>query len=333
MPFNYDKLPADLLLPRSGMRRRIFFAGKGGVGKTTLASTTAMFAADSGFRTLLVTTDPAAHIGNLFGETVTSVPRQIPGSNLWLVRIDPKAAFDTYRQRVLDSLEHQFQDTETALRVSEELNSPCTEEVAVFQEFLDYVLGDEFDVTVFDTAPTGHTVRLLQLSWDYEEELEHKDAFTAETAALDEAQLARMNTAIRTLQNQEETGMLFVTLPESTPIAEMERAIADLERTHIDTQGIVVNQVLPEEAATSRLFGKRLELQMGHIARLKARSHCQHIAVATLQDDEIIGTELLRRFANEVIEMNKTTPHEVELISTVSKPTETITETIKETIS
>lgn len=305
MPFNYEKLPADLLLPQDGKRRRIFLAGKGGVGKTTLASTTAMFAANEGYKTLLVTTDPAAHIGNVFGETVTSVPKRIAESNLWLVRIDPKVAFDAYRHQVLDSLGQQFGDAETVERVSEELNSPCTEEVAVFQEFLDYVLSDEFDVTVFDTAPTGHTVRLLQLSWDYEAELEHKDAFTAETAALDDAQLARMNAAIRTLQDKQETGMMFVTLPESTPIAEMERAIADLERTRIYTQGIIVNQVLPEEAATSRLFGKRLELQMGHINRLKERNSERTIAVATLQDDEIIGAELLQQFASQVIEKAK----------------------------
>ncbi|SHL08021.1 ArsA family ATPase [Alicyclobacillus tolerans] len=307
MPFNYDKLPADLVLPQGGKRRRIFLAGKGGVGKTTLASTTALFAADQGFKTLLVTTDPAAHIGNVFGETVTSVPRCILDSNLWLVRIDPKVAFDAYRQKVLGSLEQQFEDTETVERVSEELNSPCTEEVAVFQEFLDYVLSEEFEVTVFDTAPTGHTIRLLQLSWDYEAELEHKDAFTAETAALDDTQLARMNAAIRTLQDQQETGMLFVTLPETTPIAEMERAISDLERTHIHTQGIIVNQVLPEEAATSRLFGKRLELQMGHIRRLKECNTNRTIAVATLQDDEIIGFELLQRFSDDVIEKPKET--------------------------
>ena len=305
MPFNYDKLPADSILPQNGKRRRIFLAGKGGVGKTTLASTTAIFAADSGFKTLLVTTDPAAHIGNVFGETVTSVPRQVSNSNLWLVRIDPKAAFDAYRNQVLGSLGEQFEDTETVERVSEELNSPCTEEVAVFQEFLDHVLSEEFDVTVFDTAPTGHTIRLLQLSWDYEAELEHKDAFTAETAALDDAQLARMNAAIRTLQDQQETGMLFVTLPESTPIAEMNRAIGDLERTHIYTQGIIVNQVLPEEAATSRLFGKRLELQMGHIHGLKERNTNRTITVATLQDDEIIGVDLLKRFADEIIERPK----------------------------
>jgi len=305
MHFNYDKLPADLLLPNGSKRRRVFLAGKGGVGKTTLASTVALFAADQGYKTLLVTTDPAAHTGNVFEQVVTSAPSRVLDSNLWLVRIDPKAAYEAYRQQVLGSLGEQFSDTETIKRVNEELNSPCTEEVAVFQEFLDYVLSNEYDVTVFDTAPTGHTIRLLQLSWDYEAELEHKDAFTAETAALDEAQLGRMNAAIRTLQDEAETGMLFVTLPESTPIAEMERAIADLERTNIHTQGIIVNQVLPEEATTSPLFGKRLELQMRHIQRLREHNADRTIAVATLQDDEIIGVKMLKQFAMQVIEKPK----------------------------
>lgn len=283
----------------------MFLAGKGGVGKTTLAATTALFAADGGYKTLLVTTDPAAHIGNVFDESVTSLPRQIPDTNLWLVRIDPKAAFDGYRHQVIHSLGEQLKDPESVARVSEELNSPCTEEVAVFQEFLDFVLNEEFEVTVFDTAPTGHTIRLLQLAWDYEAELTHKEALSTETAALDNAQLARMHAAIRTLQEEEETGMLFVTLPESTPVAEMERAIADLERTHIRTQGIVVNQVLPEEAATSRLFGRRLALQMGHVDRLKEQHMNRTIAVATLQDDEVIGIDLLRKFAEAVIEQPK----------------------------
>lgn len=295
----YDKLPVALLMPKGNTHRRVFLAGKGGVGKTTLASTLALYTAEQGAKTLLVTTDPAAHIGDVFGETVTSIPRQVAGTNLWLVRIDPKAAFEQYRQKVLDSLESDDKATEE--RVSEELNSPCTEEVAVFQEFLDYVLSEEFAVTVYDTAPTGHTIRLLQLSWDYEDELEHKDAFTEETAALDEAQLARMNRAIKTLQNEQETGMMFVTLPESTPIAEMERAIDDLSRTGIVTQAIIVNQVLPEEAQSSRLFGKRRTVQRAHIDRLQQHHEHHVIAVATLQDDEIIGTDLLRAFAQQVI--------------------------------
>ena len=307
MPFSYEKLPADLLIPQKGKHRRVFFAGKGGVGKTTLACTSALYTADQGFKTLLVTTDPAAHIGNVLGQTVTSQPKQVSHTPLWLVRIDPKTAFEQYRQQVLSSLGGRFTDLETVKRVSEELNSPCTEEVAVFQEFLDHVLSEDFAVTVFDTAPTGHTLRLLQLSWNYETELEHKDAFTAETAALDDIQLARMHAAIRTLQDPDETGMFFVTLPETTPIAEMERAMADLERTHIHTQAIVVNQVLPEEAATSRLFGRRLELQMRQIHALQQRNAVQTVVMATLQDDEVLGTELLNQFVKQVIEKPKKT--------------------------
>jgi len=300
---SYEKLPGDLLLPRGAKRRRLFFAGKGGVGKTTMASTAALFAANKGFKTLLVTTDPAAHIGQVFGCEVTSVPQRLEGTNLWLVRIDPKAAFEAYRHKVLHSLETGFGHRDTVDRVSEELNSPCTEEVAVFQEFLDYLLSDRFDVTVFDTAPTGHTIRLLQLSWDYETELVNKEAFTAETAALDAVQLGRMNEAIRTLQDRDETAMCFVTLPESTPIAEMERAISDLERTRIDTQAIIVNQVLPQEAASSRLFGRRIAVQEAHVARLQERQQDCKMAIALLQDDEVMGSAMLNRFIAEVIEV------------------------------
>ncbi len=305
MPFEYRKIPAEQLLPQGGKCKRIFFAGKGGVGKTTMACTSAIYTANQGFKTLLVTTDPAAHIGNLFNRTVSSVPRQLDGMNLWVARIDPKAAFEAYRNKVLASLKTQFGNESTVRRVSEELNSPCTEEVAVFQEFLDYLLSDNFDVIVFDTAPTGHTLRLLQLSFSYEMELEQKEAFTAETAALDKAQLTRMNEAIRILQSPDETGMFFVTLPETTPIAEMERSIADLAKSGIGTQVIIVNQVLPQEASTSRLFGKRLEKQMAHVKALKQRNANQAISVVALQDEEIIGVESLKHFADEVVEPHK----------------------------
>ncbi len=299
MPFTYEKLLEELLVPRGGRPRKVFFAGKGGVGKTTLACTAALFAAERGNRTVLVTTDPASHIGEVFGVEVGPALRKIPHTDLWLVRIDPKAALENYQQAVLATVPD---DAETQGRVREELNSPCTEEVAVFQHFLDFVLDDAFDVTVFDTAPTGHTVRLLQLAWDYAGELAGKTALSSETAALDGAQLApRMQAAIQTLQDPGATSMLFVTLPEMTPIAEMERAIADLGRTGIATQAIIVNEVLPEEAATSPLFGKRLAKQMMYIDDLRPRHPAQAFATAPLQDDEILGVALLQQFGDQLI--------------------------------
>ncbi len=298
MPFIYEKLSGELIFPKNGRPRKVFFAGKGGVGKTTMACTAALWAAESGRRTALVTTDPASHIGEVFGIEVGPVLRKVSDTDLWLVRIDPKEALEHYQQAVLSTVPN---DGETQERVHEELNSPCTEEVAVFQHFLDFVLDDAFAVTVFDTAPTGHTVRLLQLAWDYAGELAGKTALSSETAALDASQLARMRSAIRILQDPDATSMLFVTLPEMTPIAEMERAIFDLEKTGIATQAIIVNQVLPGEAASSALFGQRLKKQMRHIDDLRPRHPGQALAAAALQDDEILGIALLRQFGNDVM--------------------------------
>ncbi len=308
MPSRYEKLPQELLFPRVGHRRRIFLAGKGGVGKTTVACTAALFLAGQGVRTLLVTTDPAAHTGQLFGVPVTSSPTRYEDSDLWLARIDPKAAFADYKKSVLASLAGQFDAAGTLARVSEELNSPCTEEVAVFQEFLDYLLQDEFAVTVFDTAPTGHTIRLLQLSFGHEADLERKAAYTAETAALDGVQLRRMQAAIATLQDPVETGLFFVTLPEATPIAEMERAMVDLSRTRISTQAIVVNQVLPPEAQSSRLFGKRLAVQRDYIDALRERHPGIAMAIGALQDEEVIGRSRIQQFASQMMGLEVNEP-------------------------
>ncbi|UOF90027.1 ArsA family ATPase [Fodinisporobacter ferrooxydans] len=293
MSLSFEKFPQDLILPEAGRTKRIFLAGKGGVGKTTMSSAIAVYATEQGRRTLLITTDPAAHTGNVLGVEVTAKPIRFQQSNLWLARIDPKQAFWQYKERVLKQVQEQFGTGDTWERVNEELNSPCTEEVAVFQEFLDFLLDDSYEVVVFDTAPTGHTIRLLTLSFDYETELKNKDSFTAETAALDQAQMARMQQAIRTLQDPVKTSMMFVTLAETTPITEMERAMGDLAAAEIPTQAVIVNQVLPEEAQTSPLFGKRRNIQLQHYHALKQNHPQQAIAVAEYQEDEIIGAKAL----------------------------------------
>ncbi|QSO48811.1 ArsA family ATPase [Alicyclobacillus mengziensis] len=300
MSLQSKSLPESLILPTEGDRKRIFLAGKGGVGKTTMACATALYTADCGYKTLLVTTDPAAHLADVLGQEVSASPKQILNSKLWAVRIDPKVAFERYKERILLGVKERFGSEESIAVVQEELDSPCTEEIAVFQEFLDDLLSDDYEVLVFDTAPTGHTLRLLQLAWDYETELSHKSSFTAETSALDNAELSRMREAIRVLQSKRETTMAFVTLAESTPIAEMDRAIEDLERADIETQAIIVNQMLPEEASGSRLFGPRRERQQAYLVELERRHGKRFVTECELSDDDVLGDDALRQIAAKI---------------------------------
>ena len=151
--------------------RFLFFTGKGGVGKTSVACATALHLAHAGKSVLLVSTDPASNVGQVFGvtigNTVTAIDA-VPG--LSALEIDPEQAADAYRERIIGPVRGLLPDKEV-LSITEQLSGSCTTEIATFNEFTS-LLADEsvfghFDHVVFDTAPTGHTLRLLQLpgSW------------------------------------------------------------------------------------------------------------------------------------------------------------------------
>ncbi|MBP6422465.1 MAG: TRC40/GET3/ArsA family transport-energizing ATPase, partial [Propionivibrio sp.] len=162
------------LTPAGGMRT-IFFAGKGGVGKTAASCFTAIWLAKQGYKTLLLTTDPAAHLGDVLDVPVGDSVNPVPGvSHLWATKIDPKFAADEYRTRILDDARQRGRTPEAIRVMEEELNSPCTEEMAAFDRFIEYASQDNWDVVVFDTAPTGHTLRLLELPMDWSAQIDVK---------------------------------------------------------------------------------------------------------------------------------------------------------------
>jgi len=141
----------------------IFFSGKGGVGKTSMACTAAVYYADNGKKTLIVTTDPASNLADVFEQPIGHHVTPITGvSNLWAMEIDPDEATREYKERSLAPMRELFDD-EMLKVVEEQLSGPCTEEMAAFDKFTDFMEDDNWDVIVFDTAPTGHTLRLLQL--------------------------------------------------------------------------------------------------------------------------------------------------------------------------
>jgi len=280
--------------------RRLFFAGKGGVGKTTLAVAAAVAAASGGQRTLLVTTDPAAHIGAVLECPVGDEPGPVPGvDGLWAARIDPRHQTERYKEQVLAEARGRY-TPETVERMAEELDSPCTEEIAVFRRFLAYLLTDDYPVVVFDTAPTGHTLRLLGLPLSYSQQLAVKSQGSEESAAVDREEAARLQQALALLRDPSRTAFSFVVYPEATPLAEAERAAGDLRGIGLQTALVVVNQVLPEDACIHPLFRKRFAMQQRYLGEIPSRFPGAEVRSAPLQARDVIGLESVRHMVEEV---------------------------------
>ena len=280
--------------------RRLFFAGKGGVGKTTLAVAAAVAAAAGGRRTLLVTTDPAAHIGAVLECPVGDEPEPVPGvDGLWAARIDPRHETERYKEQVLAEARGRY-TPDTVERMAEELDSPCTEEIAVFRRFLTYLLTDDYPVVVFDTAPTGHTLRLLELPLSYIEQLAGKAHGSAESADVDRQEAARFQQALALLRDPAQTLFSFVVYPEAMPLAEAERAAADLRAIGLQTGLVVVNQVLPQEVCVHPLFRKRFEMQQRYLREIPSRFPGAEVRIAPLHEREVIGLDAVWRLAETV---------------------------------
>ncbi len=288
----------SLLLGENG--RRLFFAGKGGVGKTTLAVATAVESATGGRRTLLLTTDPAAHIGAVLECPVADEPGPVPGvCGLWAARIDPRHEAERYKEQVLTEARQRYAP-DTVQRMAEELNSPCTEEIAVFRRFLAYLLSDTYPVVVFDTAPTGHTLRLLELPLSYSQQLAVKVHGSEESAAVDRREAARLQQALALLRDPSRTVFSFVVYPEATPLAEAERAAADLRGIGLQTALVVVNQVLPQEVCVHPLFRKRFQMQQRYLREIAARFPGAEVRSAPLQERDVVGLDAVRHLAAAV---------------------------------
>jgi arsenite-transporting ATPase len=292
-------VPWELLRPRSGESKALFFTGKGGVGKTSVSCLTAVRLAREGRKTLLLTTDPAAHIGEVLDTAVSSRPGPVAGvPSLWAARIDPKQATEEYKARVLDEARARH-SPEMLLALQEELESPCTEEIAAFDKFTEYAESDAWEAVVFDTAPTGHTLRLLELPFDYNQQVEMMVSTSGEGNALRAETRARFERIIARLRDPERTVFAFVVLPESTPVVEAHRASLDLAAAGIHTQLVVANQLIPAEQATNGFFGSRRRMQLHYLAEIDRRFGVPVLELPLL-DEDVRGVAALDRAADFV---------------------------------
>lgn len=276
----------------NGQRRTIFFAGKGGVGKTVASCLTAVWLAQQGHKTLLLTTDPAAHLGDVLGQPVSDLPAPITGlKNLWAVKIDPKAAAETYKTRILDDARQRGRP-ESAIKVmEEELDSPCTEEMAAFDQFIDYASQADWDAVVFDTAPTGHTMRLLELPMDWSQQIDVKVFASLDDSAADDVAKQRFGQVIEMMRDPSQSTFAFVMYPESTPILEAWRAAQELATVGIQPGLVVANLVIPPDQVTPFAQARR-NMQVKYLAEIRQRFNTPVLEVPLLPH-EVKGLEML----------------------------------------
>lgn len=294
--------------------RFFFFTGKGGVGKTSIACATAVRLAEEGQRVLLVSTDPASNIGQVFGIDLgagtTAVP-DVPG--LWALEIDPDAAAAAYRERVLGPLRGTLPEQELA-GVKEQLSGSCTTEVAAFDEFTtllsDPALVDVYDHVVFDTAPTGHTIRLLQLpgSWtDFLQTGKGEASCLGPMAGLDK-QRAVYAAAVGALQDTARTRVVLVTRAQTSALAEVERTRQELDRLGIAPTHLVVNGVLPAAAGTEPLAEAVRTREAAALAALPPSLAVLARDVVPLKAQPVMGTGPLRSLLDDTPTDTSTDP-------------------------
>ena len=223
----------------------LFFTGKGGVGKTSLACATAIGLADRGRRVLLVSTDPASNLDEMLGVTLSDVPAPIPAvQGLMAMNIDPEAAAESYRARVLIQLGAEATSSEKAA-VREQLSGSCTTEIAAFDEFVGLLAGDVtgYDHIIFDTAPTGHTLRLLSLPKAWTGFLENNDqgaSCLGPHSGL-KMQEERFKKGLDALSDALRTTIVLVTRADSGAIREAARTSGELVELGLTNQVLAVN--------------------------------------------------------------------------------------------
>ncbi|CAM4371444.1 arsenical pump-driving ATPase [Paenibacillus typhae] len=265
-------------LETSGVRV-IFTMGKGGVGKTTVASAIAVGLAERGHRVHLSTTDPAAHLEYVFGDHSDQIS---------VSRVDPKVELEKYQQEVIrqnaDSL-----DEEGLAFLEEDLRSPCTEEIAVFRAFADLVECSEDEIVVIDTAPTGHTLLLLDATQEYHKEIARSSGVIPDS----------VQQLLPRLRDPKETSVVIVTLAEATPVYEASRLEQDLKRAGIPTKWWAINQSFAAAGTTDPVLSGRAHAELDWIRSVVQNAE-GHAVIIPWKQSEVTGYMQLKELTSDL---------------------------------
>ncbi|PAC37025.1 arsenical pump-driving ATPase [Caldifermentibacillus hisashii] len=260
---NLDVLIEDIY--RAG-KKVIFTMGKGGVGKTTIAATIAVALARKGVKVHLTSTDPANHLKYVVEDT----------ENIKLSKIDEKKELLRYQNEVLSKARETMSEDDIAY-VEEDLRSPCTQEIAVFRAFAEIVDKAENEVVIIDTAPTGHTLLLLDSTQSYHREVQRTKG---ETPVSVQRLLPR-------LRDEKQTEVIIVTLPEATPVFEAQRLSDDLNRAGINNKWWVVNQCLSLTNTKNSMLIARADAEKQWLEKVKEISSDNFVGIPWFQDASI----------------------------------------------
>lgn len=299
--------------------RYLFFTGKGGVGKTSIACACAVELADAGKKVLLVSTDPASNVGQVFGGTignritpVDSVPR------LSALEIDPQGAAQAYRDRIVGPVRGVLPD-EVVKGIEEQLSGACTTEIAAFDEFTglltDTALTAGFDHIIFDTAPTGHTIRLLQLpgAWSGFLEAGKGDASCLGPLAGLEKQRAQYKAAVQALADPGRTRLVLVARAQAATLREANRTHQELAAIGLSQQYLVINGVLPLEALQDDPLAAAIHQREAlALANMSAELKALPQDSLALKPFNLVGLDALRHLLNDAPVPYSTVPSAVQ---------------------
>jgi len=305
----------------------IFFTGKGGVGKTSLACSTAVNLADSGKKILLVSTDPASNLQDVFGLDLNNkgtIIKEVP--NLTVVNLDPEQAAAEYRETIIAPYRGKLPGSVIA-NMEEQLSGSCTVEVAAFNEFSDIITNEEkrisYDHIIFDTAPTGHTLRMLQLpsAWD---------TFIAEntTGASCLGQLSGLESrkeiykqAVANLSDPQKTSLFLVSRPEESPLKEAERSAGELSDLKIQSHYLIINGLLenydPADIISKALYNR----QQDALKNCPEALSNMQIYYVPLRSYNMTGIENIRNMLTADINIYENQRKSVKSVSSACKKT------------
>lgn len=285
------------------LTKYLFFTGKGGVGKTSAACATAVALADAGKKVMLVSTDPASNLQDVFDTELDNKGVAIEGiPNLMVANFNPEEAAAEYRESVVGPYRGKLPEV-VIKNMEEQLSGSCTVEIAAFNEFSTFITNEsisaEFDHILFDTAPTGHTLRMLQLpsAWtNFISENTHGASCLGQLAGLENKKEVYQN-AVLNLANKEKTTLILVARPEPSPLKEAERAYTELQDIGVNNQILIINGVLEEhnDYLSDAIFEKQQNAMADMPAGLK---HIETFRIP-LRPYNVTGIENVRAFLKD----------------------------------